>query len=111
MLERREQRQLEVAAFKERTRQLLQTFEAPIKETSASSPPWFSKFNLDISMRDIGVAFPLTLDQELEMPQSGRGSNTFKAFLLSIESVRFGAQLGETGQAVMKNFSFQFVSR
>ncbi|KAG9221064.1 hypothetical protein CCMSSC00406_0005497 [Pleurotus cornucopiae] len=111
MLERREQRQLEVAAFKERTRQLLQTFEAPIKETSASSPPWFSKFNLDISMRDIGVAFPLTLDQELEMPQSGRSSNTFKAFLLSIESVRFGAQRGETGQAVMKNFSFQFVSR
>ncbi len=62
-------------------------------------------------MHDIGVAFPLTLDQELEMPQSGRGSNTFKAFLLSIESVGFGAQRGETGQAVMKNFSFQFVSR
>lgn len=62
-------------------------------------------------MRDIGVAFPLTLDQELEMPQSGRGSTTFKAFLLSIQSVSFGAQRGETGQAVMKNFSFQFVSR
>ncbi|KAF4598557.1 hypothetical protein EYR38_006961 [Pleurotus pulmonarius] len=111
MLERREQRQLEVAAFKERTRQLLQTFEAPVNESSSSSPPWFSKFNLDISMHDIGVAFPLTLDQELEMPQSGRGSNTFRAFLLSIESVSFGAQRGETGQAVMKNFSFQFVSR
>ncbi|KAJ8503140.1 hypothetical protein ONZ45_g11120 [Pleurotus djamor] len=112
MLERREQRALEVAAFKERTRQFLQTFETPAKDASSTpATPWLQTTNVDITIQQIGIAFPLTLDQELEMPKSGRGSNSFKAFLVSIKSITFGAQQGETGQAMITNFSFQFVPR
>ncbi|KAL0956539.1 hypothetical protein HGRIS_002680 [Hohenbuehelia grisea] len=115
ILSLQEQRALELAALRERTKQVMKTFEVPAvdrDEPTGASPPWFKKYTVDISMRNFGVAFPLTLEHGLDLPQAGyRPSNAVRAFLFSIRSIHFGAQRGERGQAIMKDFTFQFVPR
>ncbi|KAG6911117.1 hypothetical protein DXG01_003857 [Tephrocybe rancida] len=112
MLERKDQRALELAAFKEKTRRILQTFEVGVQDTFADSQPWLGNYIINVSTRNIGVAFPLTHDHDLQLPRTGsRDSTAVSAFLWSIESIEFGTHRGQTGQAEMKAFSFQFVSR
>ncbi|KAF8070507.1 hypothetical protein FPV67DRAFT_1756074, partial [Lyophyllum atratum] len=112
MLDRKEQRALELAAFKEKTQSILKTFEVGIRDSQKETRAWLENYIINISTRNIGVAFPLTHDQELQLPQTGsRDSTAVPAFLWSIKSIEFGTHRGETGQAVMKDFSFQFVSR
>ncbi|KAF8664381.1 hypothetical protein AX16_000752 [Volvariella volvacea WC 439] len=112
VMERKEQRAQELAAFKEKAQNLLQTLEVvssipqPTEESS-----WLDDYVIRLAVFDLGVAFPLSLDQELEIPQTGGASSTtVRAFLFAIKSIEFSAQRGESGQAVMKGFSFQFVS-
>jgi len=111
MLVRKEQRSLELAAFKEKTRSILKTFDiggwdAHVQEKSA----WLADYIINVSTRNIGVAFPLTHDQDLELPQIGsRDSVAVRAFLFSLKLVEFGTHRGETGQATMQSLSFQFV--
>ncbi|GLB37483.1 putative fermentation associated protein [Lyophyllum shimeji] len=112
MLDRKEQRAMELAAFKEKTHSILKTFEVGIRDPRVNSKPWLESYIINVSTRNIGVAFPLTHDQDLQLPRSGsRDSTAVPAFLWSIKSIEFGTHRGETGQAVMKNFSFQFISR
>lgn len=113
MLDRQEQRTLELAAFKQKTQSILKTFEVKIQDVeSEEKPPWLNNYTIDISIRNIGFAFPLIHDRELELPQIGsRDDSAVRAFLFAIKSIKFSTQRGVTGQAAMKDFSFQFVSR
>lgn len=113
MLDRKEKRAAELAEFKEKTKSVLRSFEIKVKDVEPEDrPTWLIDYIIDLTVENIGVAFPLTLDQGLELPQTGSHDSTpVRAFLFSIRSLVFGTQRGETGQAIMKGFSFQFVSR
>jgi hypothetical protein len=113
MLDRREQRLLELAAFKEKARQILQTFEVKmLDEQPAAESMWLHKYHISVSVNNIGVAFPLSFQRDLGISKSRTiDSTAVRAFLFAIKSIAFGTNRGETGQATMKGFSFQFVSR
>ncbi|KAG6903050.1 hypothetical protein C0995_007483 [Termitomyces sp. Mi166 len=112
MLDRKEQRVLELVAFKEKTRRILQTLEVGVQDTLPDTRPWLDSYIINVSTRNIGVAFPLTHDLDLQLPRTGsRDSTSVPAFLWSIKSIEFGTHRGQTGQAEMKLFSFQFISR
>ena len=112
MLDRKEQRALELAAFKEKTRRILQTFEVGIQDTLPDTRPWLDSYIIKVSTQNIGVAFPLTHDLDLLLPRMGsRDETSVRAFLWSVKSIEFGTHRGQTGQAEMKLFSFQFISQ
>ncbi|KAG6900261.1 hypothetical protein C0993_000714 [Termitomyces sp. T159_Od127] len=53
-----------------------------------------------------------TNSANLQLPRTGsRDSTSVPAFLWSIKSIEFGTHRGQSGQAEMKLFSFQFISR
>lgn len=58
------------------------------------------------------MAFPLAFDEDLQIARPGKlTEGTVKAFLFSIKSITFNTQRGESGQASMEGFSFQFIPR
>ncbi|KII92575.1 hypothetical protein PLICRDRAFT_134291 [Plicaturopsis crispa FD-325 SS-3] len=108
MLERKEQRALQLQAFKEKTKSVMKTFE--VKEPVDKTPSWLEQYTINVVVKNVGAAFPLALDQDMELGHKGSGDfNAVRAFLLSIKSITFATQRGETGEANMENFSFQFV--
>jgi len=113
MLEHKERRAAELKEFKEKTKSVMRTFEVKVQDTEfQEKSTWLSEHTINLIIKNIGVAFPLALDQDIELPQTGsHDSSAVRAFLFSIKSLVFGTQRGETGQAIMKRFSFQFVSR
>ncbi|KAI0358672.1 hypothetical protein OH77DRAFT_1587674 [Trametes cingulata] len=112
VLIRKEQRANELAEFKEKTRSLMRTLDVKIGEQAASQKSLLELYTISLAISNIGVAFPLTLARDLQMPRSGSLDDAaVRAFLFSIKSLTFGSQLGENGQASMNNFAFQFVSR
>ncbi|KAJ7084454.1 hypothetical protein B0H15DRAFT_940059 [Mycena belliarum] len=111
--DRKEQRAVELAAFKEKAQSILRTFEVAVQDVkSKESSSWLTSYIINLTVNNIGVAFPLTHDQDLEIPQTGtRDSTAVRAFLFSIKNIQFGTQRGESGEAKMQGLSFQFVSR
>ncbi|KAF8161147.1 hypothetical protein B0H34DRAFT_654233 [Crassisporium funariophilum] len=110
MLQRQEQRAFEMAAFKEKTQSILRTFDVNVGDIQLEKPSWVNDFIINIWVQSIGVAFPLTHDEELELPHNkGKNYTAVRAFLFSIKSIEFGTHRGETGNAVMQCLSFQFV--
>ena len=108
---RAERRTKELAAFKEKTREFIRTFE-PSKPVPDAIQTWISGFLINFTFKNIGVAFPLDLDPSLMMERSEPTKDqTTGAFLLSVKSLSFSVQRGESGQAVMKGTALQFVSR
>lgn len=99
--------------FKEKTKNFMRTFEAKATDTTPTNKSdWLSNHTVELTILDIGVAFPLDLNQGIQLPHSETVNPTaVRAFLFSIKSLKFATQRGETGQAVMEGFSFQFVSR
>lgn len=111
MNDRREQRAQELAAFKQKTQRIFKTFEAKSEELPSKGMSWLKRYIIEFSLSNIGVAFPLAHDHDMDLPPVGSHDSTaVRAFLFSIQSVRFGTQHGETGQASMERLSFQFVS-
>lgn len=112
-MERKEQRAVEIAEFKEKTKSVIRTFENKSTEDSPGDQmEWLQRMNIDIRIEDIGVAFPLSLNQELELPKTGSIDTTaVRAFLFSVASLSFSSHKGVTGTADMAGFSFQFVSQ
>ncbi|KAH9930383.1 hypothetical protein B0H21DRAFT_878964 [Amylocystis lapponica] len=109
---REEERAHELAVFKEKTRSIMRSLDVKSGETQNIEDSWLDKYNVKLTIRNVGVAFPLSLGRDLHMPRSGSQDNaTVPAFLFSIKSITFGTHHGESGQATMKGFSFQFVSR
>ncbi|CAA7261639.1 unnamed protein product [Cyclocybe aegerita] len=112
MLERQEQRALQLATFKEKTGSILQTFDVNINDAQFQKSSWINDLVVSVSVRNIGVAFPLSHDEELQLPRTrSKESVAVRAFLFSIKSIEFESHRGETGQAMMKRLSFQFVSQ
>ncbi|KAJ7287460.1 hypothetical protein C8J57DRAFT_1431026 [Mycena rebaudengoi] len=111
--DRKEQRAIELAAFKDKAQSILKTFEVPVHDVQVEEKPsWLNAYVINMSIHNIGVAFPLTHDQNLEIPETGTGASpAVPAFLFSIKSIKFGTQRGESGEAKMQGLSFQFVSR
>jgi len=108
---RAEQRAKELAAFKEKTWEFIRTFE-PSKPVPDAIQSWISDFLINFTFKNIGIAFPLGLDHSLGVERSESGKDRATgAFLLSIKSLSFSVQRGESGQAVMKGTALQFVSR
>ena len=115
ILIRKEQRASELEEFKEKTRSLMRSLDVKIGEPKASSEKSLLElYNISVVVKNVGVAFPLTLSRDFHLPRSRSGSrddSAVRAFLFSIKTIEFGTQLGENGQASMSGFSFQFVSR
>ena len=108
---RAERRAKELAAFKEKTREFIRTFESskPVPDAIQS---WISDFLINFTFKNIGIAFPLDFDPSLRVERSESGKDRATgAFLLSVKSLSFSVQRGESGQAMMKGTALQFVSR
>lgn len=109
---RKEQRAQDLAEFKEKTRSLLRSFDLTTSRSKSESLSWLDKYIINVVVNNVGVAFPLTIEDGLQSPLPDKTSEgPVRAFLFSIKSITFGAHMGESGQASMKGFSFQFVSR
>ncbi|KAG2150597.1 hypothetical protein DEU56DRAFT_37144 [Suillus clintonianus] len=111
LLIRRDQRAAELAAFKEKTRSVLKTFDIRTSEAIRDQKPsWLSERTIDVVIQKIGVAFPLSLEQTLELPRtSSRDSPSVRAFLFAVRRIKFSAQRGEAGEMSTRDLSFQFV--
>lgn len=113
ILQRQEERTQELAAFKEKTQTIMRTFEVKAAASEVKeAPSLLNDYMVSIKVRNVGFAFPVIRDVDLELPQRGRKKqNAVRAFLISIKSLAFSTQRGESGQVSIENFSFQFVSR
>lgn len=93
----------------------MRTFEVKIGDPQHDSDTaWWDEYNIHVAVRNIGIAFPLAVNSDLQLPRSRAGSldsSAVRAFLFSTKSVIFGTERGETGKVEVKDFSFQFVSR
>ncbi|TFK25683.1 hypothetical protein FA15DRAFT_334222 [Coprinopsis marcescibilis] len=112
MLDRQEQRAIELQAFKEKTQTILKTFDVkvgdvPLEETTS----WLEDYVVNVSVQNIGVAFPLMHDHEFDVGRISRESAPIKAFLFTIRSISFKTNRGETGDAFMQKLCLQFVPR
>ncbi|KAI0314094.1 hypothetical protein OF83DRAFT_1165342 [Amylostereum chailletii] len=113
VLVRQDERARALAEFKEKTREVMRSFEGGRRnEDQPKNQPWFTNYSLKFTVRHIGAAFPLALDGKLELPR-GRIPHEapVRAFLFSIKSLEFGAERNGSGQFTMESFSFQFVDR
>ncbi|GJE95456.1 hypothetical protein PsYK624_116400 [Phanerochaete sordida] len=109
---RREQRAQDLAEFKEKTKTLLRSLELTMSNPQSESSSWINKYIINVSVKNVGVAFPLTIGEGFHGSRPVKpGDAAVRAFLFSIKSISFDTHRGETGQACMKGFSFQFVSR
>ncbi|KAI6157760.1 hypothetical protein BKA82DRAFT_130576 [Pisolithus tinctorius] len=110
---RRSQRTAELEAFKEKTRTILKTFEVQRRKPDLEqSTSWLSKHSITVNIERIGVAFPLSFDQSLELSMSASCNfSAVRAFLFSVRRIKFHTQRGEVGQMTTKELSFQFVNR
>ena len=114
VLIRREQRANELEEFKEKTRSLMKSLDIKLGEQkkTPSEKSLLELYTFGLTIKNIGVAFPLSLARDLQMPRSGsHDDSSVRAFLFSIKTLEFGTQHGENGQASMTGFSFQFVTR
>ncbi|KAH7888759.1 hypothetical protein F5I97DRAFT_2055646 [Phlebopus sp. FC_14] len=113
LLTRRSQRAAELEAFKEKTRSILKTFGVRRRSSDLEKRgSWFREHSVLVEIERIGVAFPLTFGQNLELPQlSGRNLASIRAFLFSVRRIKFSTQRGENGQMTTKELSFSFVNR
>ena len=91
----------------------MRSFDVKSGNANSQQRSWLDQYNIYLSVRHIGVAFPLAAFPDLQMSRSGSrdDTNAVRAFLFSIRSLDFGTEHGESGDATMKDFSFQFVSR
>lgn len=85
---------------------------ANLRDVQLEKASWLDNLILNISIQNVGVAFPLTHDEELQMPRSkSKESLAVRAFLFSIKAIDFTASRGETGHATMRRLCLQFVPK
>mgnify|MGYP001179521234 CR=1 FL=1 len=107
MLERQEKRAIEFAAFKEKTKVILETFEVKSSDMQREERDvWLRDYIVKVLVENVGVAFPLIHDDMLRS-----NSSSVRAFLFSIHSISFSTTRGETGEALMRRLCLQFVPR
>lgn len=89
----------------------MKTFEVKARDVQAEHTSWLSAYSISVTIKDLGIAFPITLDQDIQLSRYRAKGAPVRAFLFSVSSITFGINRGETGEAGMKNLSFQFVSQ
>lgn len=73
---------------------------------------WFKDYAVVLSASNVGVAFPLALDNSFDIPPGKpHHHHAVSAFLFSVETVKFEDKNMGDSHFVMKGFSFQFVDR
>lgn len=116
---RQELRSLEIAEIRDKTKRVMQTLELnqPGFTTLREPRSFFDNRVITLTIRRFGVAFPLTLDDELIGALSNSPSDqhttttSVPAFLLSVAQVEFTTRRYEVGKAEISDFSIQFVPR
>lgn len=111
ILERKEQRVQELAAFKQKTQSIMKTFEIKVPQVHSEQTSWLSKYLINVAIKNLGVAFPITLDDDFKLSRHRTKDTPVSAFLFSVSSIMFAINRGETGEAGMNCLSFQFVSQ
>ena len=113
VLNRKDERVDELAAFKKKTQSILKTFGVNNRESIPSDAMvWFKDYAVVFSVSNVGVAFPLVLDSTIEPPLGKHHQQpAVSAFLFSVRAVEFEDKNTGDSQFVMKGFSFQFVDR
>ncbi|KAH9985984.1 hypothetical protein BJV74DRAFT_946145 [Russula compacta] len=113
VLNRKDERVDELAAFKKKTQSILKTFGVNNRESIPSDAMvWFKDYAVVFSVSNVGVAFPLALDSTIEPPLGKHHQHpAVSAFLFSVKAVEFEDKNKGDSQFVMKGFSFQFVDR
>ena len=94
-------------AIKDKARKVMETFNISPTSKAINESSFLGKRCIEFTVANFGAAFPLSLNQPSALA-SDPGVTPTKAFLFSIRSVNFQTQRGETGQAVIKDFAFQF---
>lgn len=89
----------------------MKTFEVKAHDVRVEQTSWLSKYLISVAIKDLGIAFPITLDQDIQLPRYQAKDASVSVFLFSISSITFGINRGETGEAGMENLAFQFVSQ
>lgn len=106
MLQRKQDRSLELEEIRSKTRHVIRKFED--SETPVNQTTPFQNRILSLNIQEIGIAFPLS--EQIDIEYNGVGaSSPVAAFLFSIESMRFATQREESGTARIMGFAFQFV--
>ncbi|EJD02702.1 uncharacterized protein FOMMEDRAFT_146573 [Fomitiporia mediterranea MF3/22] len=112
LMHRKENRAAELRGFKEKARNVMTTFNLyPRRSSIATRQKFLDKSSIAISISNLGAAFPLDLTRRRARKLGLDQELTTKALLLSIKTFKFETQRGESGEAVMEGFCFQFVSR
>lgn len=88
----------------------MKTFEVKVRDVQAEQTSGLARYIINVSIKDVGIAFPITLEQDIQLHRHRVKDASTRAFLFSVSSIAFGINHGETGEAVMKKLSFQFVS-
>ena len=113
MLQRKEQRALELQEIKKKTEHVMRSMEGPNNARTKRSP--FGNRIISISLRHIGIVFPLSLNTTITapvpLPSASLKDEKAPAFLVTVQSLDFVTQRDETGNARMVGFAFQFVPR
>lgn len=112
-MKRQDDRKAALKEFKEKTQNVLKTFDVKLPDVKeVRKPSLLQQYTIDIGIHNIGVALPLDPVLPLQWPTSTNlGSTPVRAFLLSIQSIRFSTHRGETGQATVDALALQFVHR
>ncbi|KAH8828053.1 hypothetical protein DL96DRAFT_1601498 [Flagelloscypha sp. PMI_526] len=105
ILKRQDERKAALREFKEKTQNVLKTFDVKLPDVKeVRKPTLLNEYTIDIGIHDIGVAFPLAHDLPLQWPShADRATSPVRAFLFSIQSIRFSTHL--------EALSLQFVHR
>jgi hypothetical protein len=112
VLDRKEERVRELAAFKEKTERIMKAFGVNDREISGDDVAWLKNHAVVFSVSNVGVAFPLALNSGIEMPLGKPHQHpAVPAFLFSVKTVEFEDKNMGHSQFVMTGFSFQFVDR
>jgi hypothetical protein len=112
VLDRKDERVRELAAFKEKTERIMKTFGVNDRETPRADVAWLKDHAVVFNVSNVGVAFPLALDSGIDIPLSKVHQHpAVPAFLFSVKTVEFEEKKTGHSQFVMTGFSFQFVDR
>ena len=108
---RKEQRAAELVAFRQKARRIMETFNLNPTKDTARQDRFLAKNAIKVSMTNVAFAFPLNVQTHAGKAVGITPISTTKALLLSVKTFDFATQKGETGQATIKSFCLQFVSR
>ena len=77
-------------------------------QRTAAASTWLDKRIVKVRISSIGAAIPLILHHTAFLPSE---LSSVPAFLLSISSVQFGTQFGQTGDVSVRSFALQFLDQ